>query len=489
MKKIILVFPGKKGMVARIPLPLLSIAEPLVRRNYPVEIIDLRIQSYKEVDLSNALCVGLTTWSGSMIKYALEFAQHVRNVNPSIPLVWGGVHVSLLPEQTINHPLVDIACMGEGEDTFLELVEHLQIGKSLREVKGLIYKDKDEIVKNLDRPFIDLNQIGPLPYDLLKIDCYPVHEMFTYMSSRGCPHKCIFCYNLSYNKGRYRTRDVSKVLDDLEIVVKKFNPESIDFADDDFFVDKKRVQKLSEGFIERGFKFKWQAGCRVDYFKHFSKEFLLQLKTSGLISLGMGAESGSDEILEFTLKGISAAEILNATRICKEVGIELTYSFIAGFPDETRPQFYKTLDIIDEIWKIDPEGGVNGLFLLTCYPGTPIFEIAREKGFKLPISLDEWAMWKFGDKANTPWHESGFKGEIETASSIVRFFYFRKQLRFYGKHHKITWFSKIFIVNLYQLLSPVLYPFALMRWKHRWFKYGFEWRIWAFARNMILGHH
>lgn len=120
MKKIILVFPGKYGVISRIPLPLLTIAEPLVKRNYPVEIMDMRIQNYKEVDLSNVLCVGITTWSGSMIKHALEFAAYVRGIDPSIPLVWGGVHPSLLPEQTGKHPFVDIVCVGEGEETLLE---------------------------------------------------------------------------------------------------------------------------------------------------------------------------------------------------------------------------------------------------------------------------------------------------------------------------------------------------------------------------------
>ncbi len=115
-KDVLLVFPGKfKAPDPQLPLALLHIAAALQQEGFGVRILDMRLQDYRGIEIGDPLFVGVSCMTGLQIKYALEFAQKVKNQNPSVPLVWGGVHPTLLPEQTASHRLVDVVVRGEGE--------------------------------------------------------------------------------------------------------------------------------------------------------------------------------------------------------------------------------------------------------------------------------------------------------------------------------------------------------------------------------------
>jgi len=146
----------------RIPLGLLTIATPLDIAGYKVKIIDQRVEKYWKKILLDELkkepiCVGISSMTGPQIKYALEVSKLVKQ-NSNIPVVWGGVHPSLLPEQTLKNDFVDIVVQGEGEETFYELVRALKDKSTLNGIKGIWYKEDGKLKRNPPRPFIDLNQ-------------------------------------------------------------------------------------------------------------------------------------------------------------------------------------------------------------------------------------------------------------------------------------------------------------------------------------------
>ena len=183
-KDILLVFPGKyRAPDPQVPLALLHIASPLQREGYQVRILDMRLEDYRNKAIGNPVFVGITCMSGQQIHYGLEFARKVRAESPSCPIVWGGVHPTLLPEQTAASKSVDVVVRGEGELVVPELANKLAAGETLDDVRGLTFKSEGSIKSTADADLIDLDDIPvELPYDLLKL------EKYTYTAVRQIPH-------------------------------------------------------------------------------------------------------------------------------------------------------------------------------------------------------------------------------------------------------------------------------------------------------------
>ncbi len=174
-KEILLVFPGKyKAPDPQIPLSLLHVASALQQGGYKVRIFDMRIEDPRNFLIGEPLFVGISCMSGLQIRYGMEFAKKTRAEKPSLIIVWGGVHPSLLPEQTAENEFVDIVVRGEGELIINRLADNLSSGKPLEQVKGITFK-KDGFVKSTpEADLIDLDKIPvELPYDLLQLNKYP----------------------------------------------------------------------------------------------------------------------------------------------------------------------------------------------------------------------------------------------------------------------------------------------------------------------------
>jgi len=148
-RDVLLVFPGKyKAYGPQVPLPLLYIAASLKQEGFSVRIFDMRLEDYHHVQVGNPVFVGISCMSGLQIKYALEFAQFMRIQNPSCPIVWGGVHPTLLPEQTASNDFVDIVVRGEGELIVKDLAVALSLKRPLHDVAGITYSDNGSIKSN-----------------------------------------------------------------------------------------------------------------------------------------------------------------------------------------------------------------------------------------------------------------------------------------------------------------------------------------------------
>jgi len=145
----LLVFPGKfKAPDPQVPLSLLYLAASLHEDDFKVRILDMRLEDYRQVKIGNPVFVGISCMSGLQIKYALEFARYVRSQNPSCPIVWGGVHPTLLPDQTAGNDYVDIVVRGEGELIIKDLANNLALNQPLDGVAGITYKYHGSIKSN-----------------------------------------------------------------------------------------------------------------------------------------------------------------------------------------------------------------------------------------------------------------------------------------------------------------------------------------------------
>lgn len=420
-------------LAPRPPLGLLFIASPLVKNNYKVKIIDEETNFYwleelnKELNKST-ICVGVSAMTGMQILQGLNFSKIVKD-NFNIPVVWGGMHATMLPEQTIRNKLIDIVVRGEGEEAFLKIVIALKQGNSLKGIRGVWYKENGEIYSNPDGQFIDLNnQIHPLPYHLIDCERY-INIKREYLpnckrtlelnTDRGCPHRCDFCYNLNVNKCKWRALSAFNVIEQIEYLIKNFALDGIDIVADNFFVDKKRVSDICTEIIKRKIKATWHADCRIDYLARYDDSFIQLLKESGCKVLTFGVESGSQRILDSIHKDISLDEVFKVHEKLNKGGISPSYHFMAGFPGETKKDLLETYNVMMKLYYQHPKTKHVGPSIYTPYPGTPLYYKCVEMGYRSPERLEDWAILDGMKSPDMPFWQPDYAKWLINSVSIV----------------------------------------------------------------------
>ena len=451
-----------------LPLALLCAAS-LVKRKYSVKIIDQRTSPDWKSDLLRELkkkpiCVGTTSMTGGMLRYAVEISRFVKE-NSGVPLVWGGVHASLLPEQTIRHRDIDYVVHGEGEQTFYELVTALDKGRSVKKIRGLWYKEKGKPRFTGERPFLDMNKLPEVPYDLVNVHDYiqttEGRKTIILQTSRGCPFRCAFCYNLVFNKSRWRALTVKKSLERIRKVVEEFGVEHIKFHDDDFFVDMERTRKILEGMVK--YNITWESeGGRINYLERMDDAYLKLMDRSGCKRLYIGVESASDRILKMIHKAITVSQVRRVSKKVVKYNFEPYYNFMVGFPTETQDDIRKTIDLAFYLLQENPRARVTAFAIYTPYPGTELYTTAVRKGLRIPRTLEGWCSYDF-DKVNLPW-ASGKKRKM------LKYLYFTS--RFIDKKSR-TYFNSAFL----RLLADLYRPLARYRVRNLFFRGMFEWRF------------
>lgn len=195
------------------------------------------------------------------------------------------------------------------------------------------------------------------------------------MTSRGCPYNCIFCSSsLQFGK-KWRAHSVDRVIEELKTLTEKFRVKEIEFLDDTFTLNPKRVEELSKKIIEEKLDISWSASSRVNTFNY---QVGYSMHRAGAHTIYFGIESGSDRTLKFIGKGISKEQSLEAVRTAKRAGLRTLGSFVIGFPYETESEIKETIKFANKV-------GVDlaQFTIATPYPGTRLWEIALEKNLLL----------------------------------------------------------------------------------------------------------
>lgn len=486
---IVLLCPGPQkiqfGSIAHLPLALLSLASWMreyAEFSYDIKIIDMQLHPVSEDDFRNAMVVGISAMTGHQIKYGLDVASLVRSVNREALIVWGGIHASLVPEQTIMDHRVDLVIVGEGEQTFLEVVDAVSRGESLEGIPGTCLQRSDgEIIFGKKKDFLDLDELFLPAYDLVDMRDYKgIEKQFDYQSSRGCPFQCGFCYNTVFCGSRYRKKSAEKVVEELIYLHDTYGVINFGFVDDEFFIEKKRVEAIMDGILASGREFGIIASCRLDIANKFSDSLLGKMKKSGIKQIFFGAESGSSKILEDIQKGITREQIISGARKVAEAGIRPILSFMSGFPGEDRKDLEKTFDLIYELWKVHPLITINGVFPFNAYPGTMLHGKALELGFVAPTSLEDWGDWTFQYEPDNPWLDSRRKKWMQIAFYMVRYKYYvaRYEDRYKGK----------FRIKVMKALCLPLSWLVDIRLRKRWFSFAWEWQLFAMLVRKTFGY-
>lgn len=447
-----------------LPLALLCIST-LVDKEFKVRIIDQRIdKNWKdelmEELLNEPLCVGITSMTCNQISYALDVARTVKE-NSHVPVVMGGIHASLLPEQTLKNKYIDIVVQGEGEATFYELVKRLNENRTLDGVEGIWYKKDGMIKSNPPRPFIDLDKLPDLPYHLVDVDNYTPRFMgkrTLYMElSRGCPYMCAFCYNSTYHKRKWRALSAKNSFERIKNVVENFNIPNIYFVDDNFFVDLKRVEDIAKSIIDHEYDLTWEVqGIRINTVDKMSDEFIRLLERAGCKKIHFGVESGSARVLKLVKKGITYQQVRSVNEKLKNTGIITQYNLMSGFPTETLEDLKETVNLAFELMDGNPNAIISPICNYVPYPGTELFDEALKAGFKIPSTLEGWSNFDYG---NIPWMSEERRKMLES-----------------------LFFSSLFVSGgrgmvsspLFKLLAEMYKPIARYRVRNLFFKFMIE---------------
>lgn len=410
-REILLVQPkaGKwENLGIRSPDGLLTLAALPKKEGYNIKILDLRLEKDWKVALKNhldknPLLVATTCMTGLQIIYALEASKLVKDYNKSIPIIWGGIHPTFMPEQTLENENIDIVVIDEGDLTFLDLIKTLEENKPLKDVLGIAYKDEaGKIHRNPPRPLIqDLDSLPDLPYELIDVKKYYGFDLengggsITLSTSRGCPFKCNFCYDTKVFGNSWRGMSAKRTIEIIKNVVDRFGIKNIYFQDDNFATNLKRFKDIVYGITNENLDIKWGLlGIRLDALKVLDDNFLIDVAKAGCVNMDSGVESGSDRILKMIKKGVSVQEIIDINKKMGKHSFKAKYTFIVGFPSETEEEVMQSVKLALQLVK-DNKNAYTPFFIYTAYPGVGLWEIAKSYGIEEPKKLEEWATFNY----------------------------------------------------------------------------------------------
>jgi radical SAM superfamily enzyme YgiQ (UPF0313 family) len=397
-KKIVFFFPSFASTEATAPLGVLAVATPLLRAGYTVQLVDSTITpNYKKRVLSevqDAICLGISLVTGPMIRETVEIARAVKEWNPEFPVILGGWHPSLLPKQTLEARDIDIVIRGQGEDSLLEVVEHLEQKSPLDLIPGIGFKRDGKLIFTTERPLKPIVDLPPKAYHLADFDAYERscgRRWAMYISSLACPFNCSYCTNAGVYGRKWNALPPEQFVEETVDLTRRYGLEMLWVVDDNFLVDLDRARLIAEGLVRAGADFKWSIQATTNLTARLSSSDLKLLRQSGLHQVCQGVDSGSPKILKLMNKTFQDFEsIFESAARCLEAGIRPSFNLIFAYPGEGTAERRQTIDFVMNVCRRFP-GAEFWTNIFTPYPGSPIMEHAEELGIQVPNSLEGWA--------------------------------------------------------------------------------------------------
>lgn len=405
-----------------IPSGLATIASTLRIAGFEVEIFDINALRPSKEQILETLegkswhMVGV---SGLITTYQFQkwIIPQLKRINPDAPVVSGGGLATTSSDLLFGRTPLDIAVLGEGEETMLQICRALEEGGDLSRIAGIRFRDGKWITTNPKRKNIpDLDRVPFPAWDLLPMEIYlrnpiwgdvagnssgfrkgvKVAKTMNIISSRGCPFSCNYCYHL-FGRSSYRFRSAWNVVDEIEALVAGYGTDFIGFVDDNMMASESRLMEFCDLMEKKKFPLTWGCHGRVTSAK---PDILQRMAEVGCVWIGYGIESGSQEILDAMNKKANVREAKAAIQNTRKAGIYPNTTFIFGYPGESLRTIQDTIDFKKEM---DIE---CGSFFATPYPGTPLYEQARAQ-----IMNEENFIGSLGNATEFAINMTGFSSE------------------------------------------------------------------------------
>ena len=449
-----------------VPYSILFLGSHLKANGIRVKLFDQRISSNKEIlqfiESNPVTHVGLSTMTGPQIIFAMDLSRKIKQIRPDIKTIWGGIHVTVNPNSVLNQDFIDYIVCGEGEETLLELLK----SPDKKSIKGVLYRsDRPEDI--IPREFLDMDTIS-LDWSLIDpknyISVRDGRSYIAFVASRGCSFKCQYCYN-SVTRSRWRSWSVGKVRQELD-KIERFNISYISFMDDNLAVNVKWLSEVCNILAQKNIY--WYGDLRATMVTH---ENMNRFKNCTMVFIG--AESGSQRVLDDIDKRIKVEDILNTAKVLHEREVRGTFSWIIGFPQEEKEDVMATIKAVRKVSEIMP-GAVQRLKIYSPYPGSRLYQKTVEKGYRPPETLEEWGRFTREHCAlpyiKNPWWYK--------CISYVTFF---------------TFYSGKEIIGSIGSSKPIFRPviaifklFSLIRWRTGFFGFPLEFMVLDFLRKLYM---
>lgn len=448
---VLLIHPKHPSPVNIIPLGIAYIASVLKKEGIRVQALDLCVEQVSDDTLKRLLqdgevsVVGITSTTPQIYE-AWAIAQRLKEIDRSLLIILGGVHPTVMSEESIGKAGIDVVVRGEGEYTFLELVRHKDDyagGSEWKKIPGIMFKQPDGQIVNTGHNST-INDLDLLPFPARYLFPFPhkyssvgqVERIFTdILTSRGCPSHCLFCSNKDVFGDVFRARSPENIVDEIEYLLRKYGIGEIHISDDTFTYDPSRVMTFCDLMHKRRINIPWACGngIRVD---NVTKELLSTMKAAGCYRVGLGIESGNIEIQRRLGKGISLEQVRNTVEIARNVGITTVGFYMIGNLGETEKTVMETIRFACSL----PTDYAQ-FTIMTPYPGTPIYRYLEKKGW---IYDSDWSHYGI-------YHDPVFETPSLSSTDMKKL---------YGKAYRSFYINTRFIIR--KLVHPKKSDFKMV---------------------------
>ena len=415
---IALLNPASARWKHRFPLSLMYVGAALENK-YPYEIVDqnLNKDALGHLELQAARnglkYLGITVMPGPQLFQAIPISKYLKNKFPNLNIVWGGYFSSLHAKTVLKSGYVDYVVRGQGDQTFLELVNVLEGNSNARlnDILGLSYRSNGDVIQNPHRGPMDPNLMPSLPYHKVEghryvgKSCLGTRTAASY-SSFGCPFLCGFCAIASVYRARWLAKTPEAIIHEMDELKQRYHINAVEFFDENFFTSEKRTHEFSERMIGRNLA--WWGEGRPDTVMDYTDETLQAMSRGGCKMIFFGAESASEEVLKQMNKGGTQTPdtVLRLAERLKRFNIIPEYSFVFGSPTENVDRdFNRNMSFIRIVKEINPRAEiVMYMYAPVVFEESELFQIAQQHGFQFPQTLDEWLdpKWHDFDLRKTP---------------------------------------------------------------------------------------
>jgi anaerobic magnesium-protoporphyrin IX monomethyl ester cyclase len=424
---------------------VLSITAFVKEKGYNPGIFDCNLEQIgesefeKEFDKRYGHCtfryIGFSS-STQTINLSYRLSKLLKDKYPETKIIFGGAHASALPGDVLSHKHIDLAVIGEGELTVLDILS----GKTPEEIKGLAYRADKEIIKTLPQQRIkNLDDLPVNAYDLVPMHlCKPLIGTYKKLpatilvTARGCPGRCTFCCRVVGNE--LSVHSPQRIIKEIEVLYYQYKIRQIIFYDDTFISDRKRIEEFCDLLLKSEIKISWTCSSRVD---KVYPELLQKMKKAGCHQIMYGIESFNESVLKNINKRISPEDISFAIIETKKAGIEVRAAIMIGNPGDTIEILE---DNIKQLKKLNPD--LIQVTITTPIPGSTMFHEMIANGTLLTL---DWDKYDGSDKL--------FEHETLSFETLNRY-YRRTYLKFYLRPPFI--FKQLFKLNSWVKIKMVM---------------------------------
>lgn len=495
MKKTLLVYPqlgSDDVFIKDVPLSLVYLASDSVKAGYNVEILDLRLcndwrSALKDHLNDDVLLTGISVLTGNPIRNAIEITKFIKE-NCSSRIIWGGHHPTMEAESTMGFDQIDFVIRGFGSKPLsLLLEEMMNDSPDYASVPGLSYRENGRNVHNEMSSAWEMISYRDIPYHLIE-KVYDQYNRFSQnerimpiFTSMGCPYNCAFCMApVLYEKKekKWVTFEIEEVIAHIKHLIDRYNITYLSVYDDDSFIDIGRMRRILERIVEEGISVKIDfRGARIDELDRMDDGYFELMQRAGVKHFQVGLESGSQNVLDIMNKKINLGQIIRVNRRLSRYDLTPIYNLMTGVPGETINDVKATKNLVMKLYEENERCIIGYPAKFKPLPGTKLYYVAIENGFKPVNTLEGWIDIDTADADMFyPWYTEQYNDYIKMFQ-ITSFFMDRKIQR---EIQATTWFNR-----LLRIIATTYRPIAIFRLKYDIVFCNVEYRLYRVFRMFL----